>query len=124
MGSGHKVVRPMTTTNEPPKNVWCCNCAKQGHYVHQCRAYSYSPYPPSVPFVVTYNDPVGPESLEVSGNDDDDRSRESFAVKSGMKRSRKMRQIKSKRREFLSLGSTPTPSDAESRSRPPKAKKR
>ena len=38
--------------------IWCSNCAKQGHYLHQCRAYNYSSYPKPVLHVVSYQDLV------------------------------------------------------------------
>ena len=36
-----KVVIPPKEDLLQNNNPWCCNCAKQGHYVHQCRAYRF-----------------------------------------------------------------------------------
>jgi len=98
--SGDKVVVPdkETLLMERP-TAWCCNCAGQGHYVHQCPRYSRSPYAPTVPYVVTYQEPTGPESLEVSEGG------ETPSTSGGRKR--KLRaEIKAKRKEFL-RGSIP-----------------
>ncbi|XP_040563753.1 uncharacterized protein [Lepeophtheirus salmonis] len=38
-----------------PKDKWCPNCAKKGHYLHQCPAYLVSPYPASIGHVVEYS---------------------------------------------------------------------
>ena len=94
--TNQKVVIPPKEDLLQNNNPWCCNCAKQGHYVHQCRAYrfvglklknsirndnyivvlwvlffSYSAYPASNPLVVTYSDPTCPESLDVEGSEED-----------------------------------------------------
>ena len=39
--TNQKVVIPPKEDLLQNNNPWCCNCAKQGHYVHQCRAYRF-----------------------------------------------------------------------------------
>ena len=90
--SGDSVVVPHKNQllEKPP--AWCCNCAKKGHYSHQCSAYNRSNYPPSVSTVVTYSDPSQPESL----NNSLDTSEEGETA--SVQRKRMMREAKAKRR--------------------------
>ena len=77
----------------PAKDTWCPNCAKKGHYLHQCRAYNPSPYPPEVLYVVDYGVPSPDRETPPESEKKCKKSR--------------IREIKAKRREFLSLNSTP-----------------
>ncbi|XP_076327115.1 uncharacterized protein LOC143234009 [Tachypleus tridentatus] len=57
------------------KKVYCYNCAKKGHYGHECQQQQFNPYNfPTWPFVISYLDPVlslADESKKKNGNNDD-----------------------------------------------------
>ena len=92
------IVKPPHDVHVQARDYYCCNCGRKGHYVHQCRGYSYSKIPPLVLNVVSYKDPLNfgyeteiPTSYE-----------------SKKERKRRLRdEMKKKRREYLSLPSTP-----------------
>lgn len=72
---------------------WCCNCGRQGHYVHQCRGYRFSSLPTPVLSVVSYEEP---------------KLRQNPVEESRSAKKRRLREeLRAKRREYLSLPSTP-----------------
>jgi hypothetical protein len=82
--------------------IWCCNCAKKGHYLHHCRAYNYSSYPRTVQHIVNYdNILIGCElNMNIS-------EKVSPSFNSGQKRKEQKREIKERKRAFRSLNHTP-----------------
>ncbi|XP_013786880.1 zinc finger CCHC domain-containing protein 7-like [Limulus polyphemus] len=57
------------------KNVYCYNCAKKGHYGHECQQQRFDPHNfPTWPFVISYLDPsvsLTTESKKKNGKNDD-----------------------------------------------------
>ena len=49
--------------------IWCCNCAKKGHYLHHCRAYNYSTYPRTVQHIVNYDNLLPGCELNINKSD-------------------------------------------------------
>ena len=92
------IVQPAQDQHVPVWKCYCCNCGQQGHYVHQCRRYSYSKIPPFVLNVISYKKS----------------QREGFQTptttyESKRERKRRLREeLRNKKREYLSLPSTPT----------------
>ena len=82
--------------------IWCCNCAKKGHYLHHCRAYNYSSYPRTVQHIVSYDNLLLACDLNISKHE-----KNSPAYSNGQKRKEQKREIKEKKRAFRSLSHTP-----------------
>ena len=89
------MVKPVQDLHVPAWKCYCPNCGKLGHYVHQCRGYSYSKIPPLVLNVVSYKEP--------------NKGFETPTYESKSERKRRLREeLRSKKRAYLSLPSTPT----------------
>lgn len=87
-------------THKPLDNIWCCNCAKKGHYPHHCSAYNYSSYPRSVLHVINYkNICPDPDSSLVETS--------TPFISKNQKRKKEMRELKAKKQAFRSLNNTP-----------------
>ena len=56
--TSHDIVQPPNEVHVRPQKAWCANCARRGHYVHQCRHYSFSCIPAPRMTVVTYDQPL------------------------------------------------------------------
>ena len=92
-------------THKPLTDIWCCNCAKQGHYVHHCSAYNYSSYPRSVLHVINYsNIMLNPDSGSISAVSS------TQSLSKNQKRKKEMREIKARKQAFRSLNNTPNSS--------------
>jgi hypothetical protein len=90
------IVQPEPNVHLPLRKIWCSNCARQGHYLHQCRSYSYSSTPPPVLSVVSYREP---HQYQLSST--------IFESKASKKR-RLRDELKAKKRAYRSLPSTPS----------------
>ena len=96
--TSHDIVQPPNEVHVRPQKAWCANCARQGHYVHQCRHYSFSCIPPPRMTVVTYDQP-----LKFAKGFGDLEGQES---KSAKKR-RLREELKATKRAYKSLPCTP-----------------
>ena len=95
---------PRKNVHLEAKQVWCCNCARRGHFVHQCRGYSYSCIPPLVPSVVSYKE-TRPFFKNATSSSVKPKS-EIILSKSAKKR--KLREeLKASKRAYQSLPNTP-----------------
>ena len=105
-GAVQRPVGGVDKSHKPLAEIWCCNCGRRGHYLHQCRAYSYSSYPSPVLHVVSYESLIKDTSMfdedghEVNGT-------ESVPSNKRQKRKEALREIKEKKRRFRSLTGTP-----------------
>jgi len=91
---------PDVDVHVPAHQAWCCNCARQGHYVHQCRAYSYRSVPPLVLSVVSYKEP---QQFDQRHTQTATLSTESRSAK----RRRLKEELKATKRAYRSQPSTP-----------------
>ena len=88
----------------PVWKCYCANCGRQGHYVHQCRGYSYSKIPPFVLNIISYKNSQREGDFQ---NSSTPTTTATYESKSERKR-RLREELRTKKREYLSLPSTPT----------------
>lgn len=96
-------LEPKKSVHLPATEVWCCNCGKKGHLVHQCRAYSYSCVPPLVTSVISYKEPQQFDSRPESRS---------------VKKRRLREELKASKRAYQSLPCTPKIGKNQFRSQP------
>ena len=97
------IVQPAQDQHIPVWKCYCCNCGRQGHYVHQCRGYSYSKIPPFVLNVISY------KNSQREGDFQNSSTPTTTTYESKSERKRRLREeLRTKKREYLSLPSTPT----------------
>ena len=89
-------------SHKPLSQIWCSNCAKMGHYLHHCRAYTYSSYPTPVLHIVSYNN-ILPSHESIANISDGS----SPPLSKRQKRKDEMREIKERKRAYRSLNNTP-----------------
>ena len=102
-GVVHEPFGGIDRTHKPLDQIWCCNCAKRGHYPHHCNAYNYSSYPKSVLHVINYNN-INPD-LDTSLFETSTPS-----ISKNQKRKKEMRELKARKQAFRSLNNTPNTS--------------
>ena len=97
--SGNQIVKPTSNIHKPTEEVFCPNCGKQGHLVHQCRHYSFSCIPPPKTTVVSYSEPLKFKEKETIVT---------TASESKSAKKRRLREeLKASKRAYLSLPNTP-----------------
>ena len=89
-------------SHKPSSQIWCCNCAKKGHYLHHCSAYSYSAYPRPVLHVINYNNLICQ-----SESDSSPLMCSTPSISKSQKRKKEMREVKLRKQAFRSLNNTP-----------------
>ena len=96
--SSNQIVKPTSNIHRPTEEVFCPNCGKQGHLVHQCRHYSFSSIPPPKTTVVNYSEPLKFKEKETIAT----------ALESKSAKKRRLREeLKASKRAYLSLPNTP-----------------